>query len=157
MPVATLQIPIPLTERMPKPLLHLPGQHNNTEAQWTWSQSEWRKIIHDHKYSLGAQSLSVSWILPPRQCFSPVMQYWTCKKVKSRRQSCSFGAGKQIAEPRCHEASTVSEVLPREPISLSIKMQETMDSEIASAFCPEKVAVVHSPTGANLCDRRTLM
>lgn len=46
----------------------------------------------------------------------------------------TLAAGKQIAEPRCHEASTVSEVLPREPTSPNIKRQETIDNEIISAF-----------------------
>lgn len=51
---------------------------------------------------------------------SPVMQY-SSRKVRSRRQSLTSGAGKQIAKPRCHEALAVSEVLPREPMALNIK------------------------------------
>lgn len=37
------------------------------------------------------------------------------------RQSLTFGAGKQIAKPRCHEALAASEVLPREPMPRNIK------------------------------------
>lgn len=38
----------------------------------------------------------------------------------------------------------MSEVLPREPTSLNIKRQETIDKEIISAFYADKGVAVHS-------------
>ena len=70
-------------------------------------------------------------------------------------RSLASGAGKQIAKPRCHEASSASEVLPESPMPLNTKRQETTIAELAPAsFCPDKVAAVHSTTEMNLCDKQ---
>lgn len=75
-----------------------------------------RRSQHWPQQTLGTQGTSVTF----PAALSPVMQDWS-KKVRSRRQSLTFGAGKQIAKPRCHEVLAASEVLPREPMPRNIK------------------------------------
>lgn len=76
---------------------------------------EWRSQPWPQQ-TRGTQGASVT----SSAALCPVVQYWS-KKVRQRRQSLTFGAGKQIAKARCHEALAVSEVLPGQPMPLNIK------------------------------------
>lgn len=140
---------------MPKTLFNFPAQHSITESQFLKTT-----IMNDRRSSM---TTSIHWEHRAQVCrgfclLGSLPLQWCnnkhVKKVKSRRGSCTFEADKQIAKPRCHEPSTVSEVLPRKPTSLNIKRQKTINNERVSAICTDKGSAVHSPTGMNVCGKQ---